>query len=106
LRPTATVPFAHAISSAWTRLGTAAVDAEKNGAWAAADTSAMASMIAGVVVSARHAIAAPAARSDAIITLRRSKRSPSAPPNGVRTPVAPQVRRSVADIQAADPVAS
>ena len=63
-------------------------------------------MIAGVLVSARHAIATAAARSDAIITVRRSKRSPSAPPNGVRRPVAPHVRRSVADIQAAEPVAS
>ena len=68
--------------------------------------SAIGSMIAGVDVRARHAIAVPAARSETIMTVRRSKRSPSAPPNGVRMPVAPHVRRSVADIQAADPVAS
>ena len=100
------MPFAHARSSSPTRLGMAAEDAERNGDSATADRKANNSSSHGARTVAIAKKQAAPARSEAIITFRRSNRSPSAPANGLANPVVPNVRNRAAATHAAEPVRS
>ena len=104
--PTWTRPFAQARSSLPTRFGIAACEADQNGVSTTAVTNPIASRSAGSSTNAIAPNAAAPARSEAIITFRRSNRSPSTPPSGANSPLAPNVSRSDADSHAADPVRS
>ena len=106
LRPIAMVLLAQATSSTGTRLGTAAVDAEKYGDWAIALMNASAISASGWCVNAITPATPAAASSEAIITRRRSMRSPSAPRSGVKTPEAPMLTNSAADIHTVECVAA
>ena len=106
LRPIAMVLLAQATSSTGTRLGTAAVDAEKYGDCAIAPMNASAISASGWCVNAITPTTPAAASSETIITLRRSMRSPSAPRSGVKMPEAPMLTKSAADIHTVECVAA
>ena len=86
-------PFAHEIwSSDSTRFGIAARDAEKNGSSAIADPKARTIKVAGACANTIARKNAAEIASDQIITLLRSKRSPSAPAKEPSSPATPKVR--------------
>jgi hypothetical protein len=99
-------PLAHDKSSSSTRLGTAAAEADQNGASTTAATNPRASSSTGSWTNASARKHAAPARSDAIITRLRLKRSPSMPPSGANTPETPNVSSSDAESHAAEPVRS
>ena len=72
LRPTASVELAHSSRSSATRLGTAALDAGRNGASARPTSAARATSGPGRSVNAMAVAQAAAASSEMIITRRRS----------------------------------
>ena len=82
----------------------AAEDAERKGASATADRKAKVSNSQGACTRAMAKKQAAPARSEAIITRRRSNRSPSAPAKGLTKPMVPKVRKRAAATHAADPV--
>src|SRR3990172_1941694 len=92
--------------SSSTKFGIAAADAEKNGASARGDRNAIATSQTGSSANANAAKQAAPARSETIITVRRSNRSPSEPANGPTNPDTPNVSRSVAESHVAEPVRS
>jgi hypothetical protein len=93
--PTVMRLFAHAMSSSRsTRFGIAARDAEKNGSSLIAEPNASTIRSSGSSTKTIAMKNADANASDAIITLRRSNRSPSAPANGPRIPATPNVSNS------------
>jgi len=84
----------------------AAPEAIQNGVSTTAEMKARASSDPGSWVAAIAANAATPARSDTIMTRRRSNRSPMAPASGATNPFTPNVRNSVADSHVGDPVSS
>jgi hypothetical protein len=100
LNDPATMPFAHVRSSSSTRLGIVAADAALNGAPAAVAAKASATKSHGASTASRPTHSAPAANSLAIITRRRSNRSPIHPETGPRSPVTATNANSAADTQA------
>ena len=106
LRPTAMRLFAQLTWSSGTRFGIAAPEAGQNGASANADSRATKTSGPGTDATAIPAKHTAAARSERIITLRRSNRSPNTPVSGATTPVSPSVTSNDAASHAADPVLS
>ena len=86
--------------------GMAAADAIQNGVSTTAETNARASSQAGSPANAIAAKAPTPARSDTIMTRRRSNRSPIAPASGATKPFTPNVRSSVAESHAGERVRS
>src|SRR6266545_2546439 len=105
-RPSEIRPFAQDSSDGSTMFGMAAADAIQNGVSTTAETNARASSHAGSPANAIAANAATPARSDTIITRRRSNRSPIAPASGATKPFTPNVRSRVADSHAGERVRS
>ena len=101
-----TSPLAQARSSSAAKFGIAACDAGKNGISAAVARNAKAISIHGSFAKTSPAKKTAAPMSEMIITLRRSKESPSQPPIGVRIPIAANVARKTAETQTAEFVIS
>ena len=105
LRPIATRLLAQLTWSCGTRFGIAALEAGQNGASASADRNAISTSGPGdSATNAMPAKQAAAARSDTIITVRRSNRSPSTLANGPTAPLTPSVTSSAAASHTAEPV--
>ena len=81
-------------SSDSTRFGIAARDAVKNGISASAEPKANRINSSGACANAIATKNTVETASDTIITMRRSNRSPSAPPNGPTMPATPNVSSS------------
>ena len=93
--PMVTRLFAQLMSSGVsTRFGMAARDAVKNGTSASAEPNASRISIIGACANAIAAKNRVETASATIITVRRSNRSPSAPPNGPTMPATPKVMSS------------
>jgi len=82
----------------------AAEDDERKGASATADRKAKVRSSHGAWARAMTKKQAAPARSEAIITRRRSNRSPRAPAKGLTKPVVPKVRKRAAATHVAEPV--
>jgi hypothetical protein len=106
LNATPMVPLAHSNSSSPARLGSAA----PNAGWPTRPTidamNATLTSATGPLAAIKASEHAAAARSDMMMSRRRSKRSASQPATGVRSPVIPKLRKYQADNQTADPVRS
>jgi hypothetical protein len=98
--------FAQLTWSSGTRFGIAAPEAGQNGASANADSNATNTSGPGTDATAIPAKHAAAARSERIITLRRSNRSPNTLVSGATTPVSPSVTSNDAASHPAKPVLS
>ena len=98
--------FAHVVSSGPATLGIAASEAEKNGASATADRNAHVRSHAGSDDSAIIPKHTAPASSEAIMTFRRSKRSPRMPAGGPMNPRTPNVSSSDSATHDAEPVFS
>ena len=101
-----TSPLAQARSSSAAKFGIAACDAGRNGISATVASSAKAINIQGLSAKTNAAKTTAAPRSEMIITLRRSKESPSQPPIGVRIPIVAKVAKKTAETQTAEFVIS
>ena len=106
LRAAPIVPFAHGRSSSGTRFGIAASTANQNGSEAIDATNPSATRAAGSRTKTNATQIAALRASETIITRRRSKRSAMCPATGVRNPVMPKLKSSVAASQTAEPVRS
>jgi len=98
-----TTPFAHPRRSAGTIIATSALDAGENGASAmeaAADNATSTTKLPACAIAKKHAAAAT---SEAIMTRRRSKRSPSDPAHGLTATRAAKAAISAAANQLPDP---
>ncbi len=80
------VALAHTSSSAGTRFGIAAVDAERYGDCAIAPSAASPISTVGACTNTSARLTTAPRPSDQTITTRRSKRSPSMPANGAARP--------------------
>ena len=101
-----TRPLAQARSSSEARFGIAACEAGRNGISATVASSARAISIHGLSANTSATKTTAEARSETIITMRRSYVSPSQPPIGVRIPIAANVARNTPDTQTAEFVSS
>ena len=94
--------FAQASSSSGTRFGIAAVDAERYGDCATAASADRPISAVGAWTNTSTTLTPAPAPSDQIMTMRRSKRSPSMPANGAARPYVPTTARSAAEPQIAE----